>query len=279
MTAHYTDIRPSPLAGRWYPADPAALRRMLDDFLAAAEPSPIAGRIVGLLAPHAGLMYSGPVAARAYRLIQGMRPQTVAVLCPSHHPYHAPLLTTAHDAYQTPLGPVPVDRAAIAALGEHVPLEPVRADPEHALEIELPFLQHVLPGGFSLLPVMIVDQSPRMAQRLGQALTAALADQDALLVASSDLSHFYPQRTAETLDRAMLDAIAAFDPAGVFAVEKRQAGFACGRAAIAAVMHAARGLGADAAQVVHYATSGDVSGDFRRVVGYGAGVFYARAAT
>ncbi|MBN1967088.1 MAG: AmmeMemoRadiSam system protein B [Anaerolineae bacterium] len=277
MPTAYADVRPSPLAGRWYPADPAALRELLDDCLRQADEPATPGRIVGLLAPHAGLIYSGPVAAHAYARVRGLTPDVVAVLSPSHHPYPAPLLTTTHDAYQTPLGLVPVDRAAVAALGERVKLWPVSRDQEHALEIELPFLQHVLPEPFKLLPVMMMDQSPEMAQRLALALADVLRGRDALLIASSDLSHFYPQRVAEVLDAALLARVAAFDPAGVFAVEQQGKGFACGRGAIAAVMHAARALGADTAEVIYHATSGDTSGDYTRVVGYGAGVFYAHA--
>ena len=277
MTAVYSDIRPSPLAGRWYPASPDALTAMIDRFLAAAQPPSPPGRIIGLLAPHAGLMYSGPVAASAFALVRGLKPDLVAVICPSHHPYPAPLLTTAHDAYKTPLGVVPVDKQAIAALSRHLSLLPVRNDPEHALEIELPFMQRVLPGGFSLLPVMIVDQSAELAEQLGHALATVLPDRRVLLVASSDLSHFYSQQVANELDKTILDRVAAFDPAGIFAAEKAQEGFACGRGAIGAVMWAARDLGADAAAVLHYATSGDITGDYSQVVGYGAGVFYQRA--
>jgi AmmeMemoRadiSam system protein B len=277
MTTVDSDIRPSPLAGRWYPASSDDLTAMIDGFMADARPTPPPGRIVGLLVPHAGLIYSGPVAAYAFALIRDLKPDVVTILSPSHHPYLAALLTTAHDAYKTPLGVVPVDKEAVAALSRHMPLLPVRRDPEHSLEIELPFLQRVLPGGFRLLPVMLVDQSEETAEQLGHALAEVLANRHTLLVASSDLSHFYPQQVANELDKAVLDRVAAFDPQGVFAVEAAQKGFACGRGAIGAVMWAARDLGADTAEVVHYATSGDVTGDYRQVVGYGAGVFYERA--
>ena len=274
MPTAYADVRPSPLVGRWYPATRQALTDMLDRFLEAAHPTPPPGEIIGLMVPHAGLIYSGPVAAYAFKLIEDMAPEIVAILCPSHHPYPAPLLTTGHDAYETPLGVVPVDRAAVNALNARIPLQPVRHDPEHALEIELPFLQHVLKQPFALLPVMIVDQSPETAERLGHALAQTLQGRKALLIASSDLSHYYPDHVARQLDHNMLARVAAFDPEGVFEVEAQGKGFACGRMAIAAVMWAARDLGADSASIVHYATSGDTSGDYTQVVGYGAGVFY-----
>jgi len=145
-------------------------------------------------------------------------------------------------------------------------------------EIELPFLQRALASHFKLLPVMVREQSARVAQALGHSLARLFSDQgisddcEALLVASTDLSHFYPQNVANTLDREMLRQVEAFDPAGVIRTEEDGKGFACGRGAMAAVLWAAQELGADQARVVRYATSGDVTGDYQRVVGYGAAV-------
>ncbi|GAB4447469.1 MAG: AmmeMemoRadiSam system protein B [Anaerolineae bacterium] len=279
-----TDIRPSPIAGMWYPGAADQLAAQIDRYLAEADAAtpataPSLGAIVGIMAPHAGYRYSGPVAAHAFRLVRGMAVETVAVVSPIHRPAsRAPVFTTAHQAYMTPLGLVRVDHAAIEAVraAANVPIEATRHDQEHALEIELPFLQRVLDGDFTLTPLMLSDQSARTAERVGRALAKALRGRRALLVASTDLSHFYDQRTANHLDSVVLDRVAAFDPEGVIAVEDEGRGFACGRGAVAAVMWAARDLGADAAAVVNYATSGDTSGDYTRVVGYGAAVFYKR---
>ena len=280
------DVRPSPISGRWYPREPSALRHMVDAFLAAAPPlaAPTAERVVGLLAPHAGLMYSGPVAAYSFGAVRGARLDVVALVCPSHFHADGPALTTGHQAYATPLGVAPVDmagvdmvRAALAAqLGgrpERV-LVAIRDDQEHAIEIELPFLQRALAGDWSLLPIMLRDQSDEMAQALGAALAQALAGRRALLVASSDLSHYLSQPRAEQLDTEMLRQVAALDPAGVLATQAAGRGQACGSGAIAAMLWAARALGADQARVVRQATSGDVSGDFEQVVGYGAAVVW-----
>jgi predicted class III extradiol MEMO1 family dioxygenase len=249
------DVRPSPLAGRWYPADRARLAALVDGFLDAATPEVPPGAIVGLLVPHAGLIYSGPVAAYAFKLVMDLAPEIVAVIGPSHHVATAPLLTSGHDAYRTPLGNVPVAREAIA----------------------LPFLQRVLPHPFKLLPVMMADQSAATASQLGAALAEVLAGRKALLVASSDLSHFYPDDHAHRLDREMLAEVDAFSPQGVLAAEDEQRGFACGRGAIAAVMCSAQALGADHARILHYDTSATTSHDAARVVGYGAGVFFQAA--
>ena len=277
MTTRSQDIRPSPLAGSWYPADAARLAAQVDGFLAQAVPEAPSGAIVGLLVPHAGLIYSGPVAAYAFKLAAALTPEIVAVIGPSHRYAPAPLLTTGHDAYRTPLGTVPVARDVLAALGQRLNLHPIRNDEEHALEIELPFLQRVLTQPFQLLPVMLVDQSAVAANRLGAALAEVLAGRPALLIASSDLSHFYPDDQARQLDQALLAEVDAFDPRGVLAAEAEGRGFACGRGAIAAVMWAAQTLGADRAKVLHYDTSAATSHDSTRVVGYGAAAFYRSA--
>lgn len=270
------DIRPSPLAGQWYPDDPQRLAGAVDEYLDAARLPDLPGEVVAVVAPHAGHLYSGPVAGYAFAAVRGQAPDLVAVVSPMHYDLPHRLITTAHTAYATPLGSVPVAAQAVQALDAELQvrlgfgLTHVRRDSEHSLEIELPFLQRALSASFELLPVMVRDQTPRVARALGLALAAVLSGRKALLVASTDLSHFYPQPVARRLDSAVLEQVAAFDPEGIFRVEAQGKGFACGHAALAAVLWAARALGADRAQVLHYATSGDVTGDFDRVVGYGA---------
>jgi len=229
-------------------------------------------------------MYSGPVAAYAFSAVRGASLEVVALLCPSHFHDDGPALTTSHQAYATPLGVVPVDAAGVeavrAALAAQLGGQPqrvlvaIREDPEHAIEIELPFLQCALAGSFSLLPIMLRDQSAAMAHALGAAVAQALAGRRALVVASSDLSHYFPQARAEQLDAEMLRQVAALDPAGVLDTQAAERGQACGPGAMAAMLWAAQAQGADRAQVVRHATSGDVSGDFEQVVGYGAAVVW-----
>jgi AmmeMemoRadiSam system protein B len=279
------DIRPSPIAGQWYTGDPRRLSVQVDRYMDEAQLPELGGVVVAVMAPHAGHIYSGPVAGYAFAALRGLAPDVVVVASPMHYPYYEPLLTSAHAAYGTPLGVIPIHREAMKALDERlheelgIGLSPVAHDQEHSLEIELPFLQRALAKPFSLLPIMVRDQSARLAQGLGEALawvlgsSPALAGQSAILVASTDLSHFYPQEVAAVLDGEMLRQVGAFDPAGVIRVEEQGKGFACGRGALAAVLWAAQGLGADHAQVLRYATSGDVTGDYERVVGYGAAVF------
>ena len=277
------NTRPSPIAGQWYIADPRRLAAQVDDYIQKAQMPEISGKILGIMAPHAGHRYSGPVAGYAFAALHGLSPEIVVIVSPMHYPYAPPLLTTAHSAYATPLGEIPVDLVGIDALDQILKgeigfgLAKIANDPEHSLEIELPFLQRVLERPFCLLPVMVRDQSSMVMQKLGLALAKLLHGREALLVASTDLSHFYTQAAAKQLDQEVLQKVEAYDPAGVIQLEERGKGFACGRGALASVMWAAKALGADQAKVLKYATSGDVTGDFSQVVGYGAAVFTARA--
>ena len=276
--AEITDIRPSPIAGQWYPGSRHSLSSKVDGYLEAAEPPEIDGKILALVAPHAGYIYSGPVAGHAFAAVRGMKPEVVAIISPMHHHSHHSLLTSGHSAYETPLGRLPIDKQAVQEVNDFLEAElgiglvPVRNDREHSLEIELPFLQQALDGEFSLLPVMVREQTKRVARALGEALAQTLAERDSLLVASTDLSHFYPQEAAKEFDAEMLRLLENFDPEGILQAEEEGLGFACGRGAVAAVLWATKALGGDKVQILNYATSGDVSGDYYRVVGYGAAV-------
>ena len=147
---------------------------------------------------------------------------------------------------------------------------PVAYDQEHSLEIELPFLQRALTGEFKLLPVMVRSQSAKVSQQLGLALAETLRGKNALIVASTDLSHFYTQKEALVFDTEMLRRVESFSPEEVFSAEKEKQGFACGLGALTAVLWAAKALGGDTVKVLRHATSGDVTGDYSSVVGYGA---------
>jgi hypothetical protein len=272
------DIRPSPISGRWYPGNPDRLASTVDQYIHDAQMPKIEGDVIAILAPHAGHMYSGPVAGYAFAALRGIQADLIAVVSPMHHPYPDALLTTAHDAYQTPLGTIPVDKEALQSVDNQLidqlgfGLTRIWRDPEHSLEIELPFLQRVLAEKFMLLPIMVHDQRSNIAQSLGHALAKTLSGRQAILVASSDLSHFYPQESARELDTEMLKQVTDFDPQAVLWTEEQGKGFACGRGAIAAVLWAAKDLGANHVQLLHYATSGDVTGEYHQVVGYGAAV-------
>lgn len=270
------DIRPSPISGTWYDGNPRKLAARVDEYLSAAELPEIKGNIIAVIAPHAGHVYSGAVAGYAFAVIRELTPDLVVVLSPFHNIESHFLLTTKHQAYSTPLGNIEVDRAALLDLQLNLdfPITAIANDREHSLEIELPFLQRALKNEFKLLPLMIRAQEVNVAQKIGHALAQTLGNKNALIVASTDLSHFYDQQTAKILDEEMLKRFESFNPESIFDAERMGKGFACGHAAVAAMLRAARELGANKLQILNYATSGDVTGDHSSVVGYGAAVVY-----
>jgi AmmeMemoRadiSam system protein B len=170
------DIRPSPIAGQWYEGDPEMLAHTVDQYLEDAQLSALEGDVMGVIAPHAGHRYSGAVAGYAFSALRGLRPELVAVIGPMHRPYAEPLITTLHDAYFTPLGNVPVDKTTLNDLDVILKSEvgfgltPIANDPEHSLEIELPFLQRVFQHKWKLLPIMVRALDERVSEGLGKSL-------------------------------------------------------------------------------------------------------------
>ena len=272
------DIRPSPIAGQWYPAEAGRLKSNIQKYVETAKLPPLTGEVLAIISPHAGHIYSGPVAGYAFAALADLEPDLVAVVSPMHYPYSQALITTGHDAYATPLGIIPVDQTALQELDVELKsrlgfqLSRIRNDPEHSLEIELPFLQYVLKKEFKLLPVMVRDQNQPVPQALGVALGKVMQNRKGLLLASTDLSHFYPQEMANRLDKTFLSQLEAFDPQGILDIEEQGKGFACGHGAVAAVLWACQLLGGNRVTILHYATSGDISGDYTQVVGYAAAI-------
>ncbi|HNB41248.1 MAG TPA: AmmeMemoRadiSam system protein B [Anaerolineales bacterium] len=266
------DLRPSPIAGTWYPKDPEILANSIDAYLKEVQLLTLEGQVLGVIAPHAGHRYSGAVAAHAFATLRGLTPDLVVVISPFHNFDPHPLLTTKHQAYATPLGNIEVDQHTLNELRSHlqIPITPIAKDKEHSLEIELPFLQRVLKNDFKLLPIMVRAQEETVAKQLGEALAKTIQNRNAILVASTDLSHFYDQQTAQKLDQEMLNRFTTLNPTTIFEAEQTGKGFACGHAAVATVQWVAKELGANNVQILKYATSGDITGDFQSVVGYGA---------
>jgi MEMO1 family protein len=273
-------VRQAAVAGGFYPADPKALSAMMDDMLAHASPPPINDPILAVVAPHAGYQFSGPVAAYTYAALKGRRFSRVVVIAPSH--YEAFDFTSVYegDAYATPLGVVPVDKGFAKQLVEMSPSikfssrghTPTREGAEHALEVELPWLQRVL-GDFQLVPIIMGNQSYESSRALGVALAKLIQGSDTLIVASSDLSHYHPYDEAVKIDHKTLNALQAWDYFSMSRNFEARIWEACGGAPIVAAMIAAERMGANQALVLKYANSGDTTGDHSRVVGYSADVF------
>ena len=277
-------IRRSVIAGSWYPGTESALRRALDGYFAHADRPPVAGRLCGLITPHAGYTYSGQTAAHAYQQLRGRSFGTVAVLAPSHRAWFDAPAVSAEDAYETPLGLIPVDHALAAELDTRIPLQRIRGDAEHAIEIQLPFLQYIL-GDFYLLPILLSTEDRDLPQRLAQALVEVnglppWAGKGLLLVASSDLHHIASYDEVVRRDRRVIDAVAAFDLAALTPLLMGRDCSVCGRMPILAVLHACRTMGANAVEVLHQTNSGDVTGQRRPgeyTVGYMSAAVYERA--
>jgi len=273
-----TDIRLSPLAGRWYPSDPKILADSIDGYIQAAQIPDLGGKVVALISPHAGHKYSGPVAGHSFAAIKDLQPDLVIILSP-FHAYHAgSILTTAHQAYQTPLGLIPVDLGALqdleSALLERtgVKLSRVRDDEEHAIEILLPFFQRALSQSFQILPLMIRNQDPALMKALGTILAKLLIERNTILAASSDLSHFHAADQALKMDQTIIDQIKDLNPEGLFDVQNNGTGAACGLGPLASMIWAAKESGPIKIHQLNYAHSGKTTGDNTRVVGYTAAV-------
>jgi hypothetical protein len=240
--------------------------------LASAPEAGMEGKLVALISPHAGLRYSGPVAAAGYRLLEGKRFESAVILGPSHHVGFDGLATYPEGAFETPLGLCRIDSDLARRLESattRVRPEPEVHRNEHCLEMQLPFLQHVLPE-VRILPVLMGVQSARNIEAAASALVRAVSESSypVLLVASSDLSHYESRERARELDSEVLRAIERFAPEELEDLLEDDRGHACGGGPMVAVMKAARRLGARASRVLAYGDSGDASGDTDAVVGY-----------
>jgi hypothetical protein len=263
------NIRKAAVAGSWYPGSARALGEAVGAHLDRAT-SAVAGDLVALIAPHAGLMYSGPVAAHAYRLLSDRRFDVAVLVGPSHFVGFDGVAVYDSGGFETPHGTAIIDEACAAELLRASPVVQSATGPharEHSLEMQLPFLQQLAPS-LKIVPMLMGYQTAETARALGAALATALAGRRALLVASTDLSHYHDAAAARALDEVVLDCVARFDADALQRALDAQPEHACGGGPTVAVMHAARALGATDARVLSYADSGDVSGDKSAVVGY-----------
>ena len=270
------NLRRPAVAGTWYPGSAAALADAVDGYLAAADDGPSElTDLVALVAPHAGLMYSGRVAAYAYRQLRGRAIDVVILVGPSHFVGFDGVAIYRSGGFDTPLGVAEIDEACASArmmaapiVGEH----PAAHAREHSLEMQLPFLRRLAPTA-AIVPLVMGFQTTETARALGDALGAVARGRRALLVASTDLSHYHDAATAARLDAVIIDCVSRFDADGLQDALDARPEHACGGGPTVAVMRAARQLGARDAVILKYADSGDVSGDKSAVVGYLAAAF------
>ncbi len=261
-------IRKPAVAGYFYPRDPIRLREMIEQFLV-----PQADRIKasGALCPHAGYMYSGPVAGAVYSHIQ--IPERVILIGPNHTGLGAKASIMTQGSWLTPFGEVEVDTtlaSKILEYSQHIKEDTQAHLAEHSLEVQIPFLQYFKPQ-VKIVPITIMGISYSTAQEIGEAIGKAVASQETVIIASSDMTHYEPQKAAANKDHKALEAILKLDPQELYERVTTMDISMCGVMPTIATLIACIHLGCKKAQLIRYMTSGDTTGDYSQVVGY-AGV-------
>lgn len=269
------NIRLPAVAGMFYEADPAKLARTVETLLDRAEPGDVQGSLRGLVVPHAGYMYSGSTAATGYRLLQGKQFDVVVIVAPSHREYFEGASIFPGDGYRTPIGDVIIEpevREALVAGSRVVAMKEDGHRTEHSVEVQLPFLQKVL-GVFPFVPIVMGNQARETCELLAADLVRTLRGRNALLLASSDLSHYHPYDLALSLDRIVLKDVEAFDEESLLMNLESERAEACGGGPIVVIMKVLKELGANRSEILFYCNSGDVTGKKDGVVGYLSAAF------
>ncbi|MBN1397388.1 MAG: AmmeMemoRadiSam system protein B [Bacteroidetes bacterium] len=268
-------IRPPAVAGMFYEKSPVELERRIGEMLGRVRLPEIKGNVKAVISPHAGYKYSGLTAAHVYKLIEGREYDCVITVGPSHQEYFDGISVYSGDAYETPLGEIPVNEDVRSELMEKegsITASVVGHRREHSLEVQMPFLQYVLKK-FSLVPIVMGNQQRHLCIRLSAALSKVMKDKNMLLVASSDLSHFHAYDEAVSMDKRVIKAVQEFDADAFIDGFENEQFEACGGGPIAVAMDTAKYIGARKVEILHYCNSGDITGDKSGVVGYLAAAF------
>jgi len=274
-------IRLPTVAGMFYEGNAEALKVQVEScFLHRFGPKKLPEikdgprKILGLISPHAGFMASGPIAAISYyKLALDGKPDTVVILGPNHKGYGSALSVMNEGVWRTPLGDVKIDSALADEIVKEtsvLDVDDVAHRYEHSIEVQLPFLQYLYGSEFKFVPVCFLMQDLESAKEIGRALTEVLVARNAVVIASSDFTHYESQTSVTRKDTAALKAVEALDEQKFYSVLEDENVSACGYAPIAALMTYAKGLGAQKAEVLGYRTSGDIIGNPSSVVGYAA---------
>lgn len=272
-----TRVREAVVAGMFYPGSPGELREQIE-WCYRHEVGPGAlprvnskgpREITALVVPHAGYVYSGPVAAHAYKELAGDGEcDTAVILGPNHSGYGAAVSVWTRGAWKTPLGEVSInEEIADSLLGGRVEADETAHLYEHSIEVQLPWLQHLY-GGVSLVPITMLAQDLETAREVGRAISRVGGN--IRIIASSDFTHYEPHSIASEKDNSLIEAITSLDEKELYQRCISLDCTMCGYGAVAAAMVAAKEMSAKKAALLKYATSGDTSGDYTRVVGYGS---------
>jgi len=272
-------------AGAFYAGTAESLKRQIENcFLHELGPGKIPevvktgpGQVIGLVCPHAGYMFSGPVAAHAYyRLALDGKPDVAVLFGPNHAGYGSALAVMNEGFWRTPLGDVEVEGESATRIAHESRIVDVDDSAhrfEHSIEVQLPFLQYLYGSDFKIVPICFLMQDLSSAREVGQAVAKVLAGKNAVIIASSDMTHYEPQESAKKKDEMALETVKAMDEAKFYSVIEAHRISACGYGPIAALITASKILGAKEAKLLCYKTSGDVIGDYSSVVGYAAVCF------
>lgn len=273
-------VRKPAVADAFYAGSKDRLRRQIENcFMHTLGPGSLPDtvatgerHILGLVSPHAGYMYSGPVASHGfYRLASEEHPEVVVVLGPAHRGMGADVSLSEQDRWQTPLGDIELDLTIAEQIVNSCPgaeWDELAHNFEHSIEVQLPFLQYIYRSGFKIVPITMLRQSLGVSQALGEAIAGALQDRRGIIIASSDFSHYEPQQVASKKDHLALEAILKLDAQQLQEVVNGNDITMCGPGPVMTMITACKKMAASQARLLRYATSGDITGDHSKVVGY-----------
>ena len=270
-------IRKPVVAGQFYPGTKNELEEMIDSCIqhkfGPGNQIQNDEKIYGIISPHAGYIYSGPTACHSYKAISSKNPELVIILGPNHFGVGKDVATMVDAQWETPLGLVEIDSEAareIANNSKYIEIDEFSHSRDHSLEVQIPMLQSIFSEKFKILPIILRDQSFEMAKDVGNAVAQIAKSRNAMIVASSDFTHYEENSFAHSQDKALIEPILEMDVEKFYSVLMEKRVTACGYGAIASVMIACKNLGAVKGELLSYTTSGDVMGDTSSVVGYGA---------
>lgn len=278
-------IRHPFVAGSWYAGTPDALRKQIEGCFThelgpGETPKTVekgSRNVVGLVCPHAGYMYSGPVAAHAYyKLAVNGRPDVVVIFSPNHTGFGSALALMNEGVWRTPLGDVEIDTIVANQILDRsriIDVDDKAHAREHSIELQLPFLQYLYGAAFKFVPICSLIQDLESSREVGLAVSKALSGKNALVIASTDMTHYESQRSAEKKDKMAIDAVTKLDEERYYSLVESYNISTCGYGPTVAAITATKSLGAREGQLLCYRTSGDVTGDYSAVVGYAAITF------
>ena len=271
-------IRQPVVAGQFYPGEKKELKNMIKScfehkFGPGTDSTESSEKIFGVVCPHAGYVYSGPTACHSYKAISSQSPELAIIIGPNHFGVGKDAATMIDAQWQTPLGRVQVDSESakqVVEISKFIEIDEYSHSQDHSLEVQVPMLQEIFSNDFQILPIILRSQDMETAIDVGNAVTEIAKKKNAIIVASSDFTHYEENSFAHQQDKALIEPILEMNVERFYQVLNERRVTACGYGAMASTMIACKNLGAKKGKLLSYTTSGDVSGDTESVVGYGA---------